>query len=152
MNITGWKTAMTRKKVSAPTKFLIDTKLLKGDVIDYGCGKGYDCNYLKCDGYDPYYRDVTIKDHYDTGICHYVLNVVDPKKQKEVLKNLQKLTDIAYVTVRRDLPPEGKEGKGCWQYYVELNAPIVHKETHYVIYKLDNKKSPKNVFPPNKKK
>jgi hypothetical protein len=137
--VTGYKTAITRKNISLPVRYLLRNKLLYGSVIDYGCGRGFDCDHLKYDGYDPYYRDIPIKDHYDVGICTYVLNVVDKTTQTEIIEKLKNLTDVCYISVRRDLPKEGKKGNGCWQSFVELNEQVIHQNSKFIIYKLGGK-------------
>ena len=48
----AWKTAIGRNKPSAPLRALETKGLIVGDVLDYGCGKGYDAYYLGSDSYD----------------------------------------------------------------------------------------------------
>jgi hypothetical protein len=53
-------TAISRTKPSKPIKLLIKSNQLYGHILDYGCGKGADVQYLnringiKCCGYDKY--------------------------------------------------------------------------------------------------
>lgn len=134
--VVGHSTAITRNNLSIPVQYLLNKGFLDGSIIDYGCGKGFDFEYLKCDGYDPYHRDVAILDKYDIGLCTYVLNVVDKVTQKRIIRKLKKLTTVSYVSVRRDLPEEGRQGRGCWQNYVKLNEPVIHETSKYIIYKI----------------
>ena len=61
-------------------------------------------------GYDNYYRPEYPTKRFDTIICNYVLNVLEPKEQAEVLMEVSELlkpTGTAYFSVRRDLKSEG---------------------------------------------
>lgn len=108
-------TAIERTKLSFPTRFLINEKLLVGKILDFGCGLGFDTDYLKKQGfdivgYDNYYRPDYPKKRLDTIICNYVLNVLEPNEQAEVLMSVSELlkpTGKAYFAVRRDLKREG---------------------------------------------
>jgi ATP adenylyltransferase len=58
------------------------------------------------EGYDPYYFQEYPNEKFDTIICFYVLNVLLPKQQAEVLmqvSNLLKPSGKAYFSVRRDI-------------------------------------------------
>lgn len=108
-------TAIERTSMSFPTRWLKEHNLLKGEILDFGCGFGYDTDELKKQGYDivgydNHYRlDYPIK-RYDTIICNYVLNVLEPNEQAEVLMSVSELIKPlgkAYFAVRRDLKSEG---------------------------------------------
>lgn len=142
-------TAITRSKMSAPTKHLADKRLLKGRILDFGCGKGFDTDYLKqsgldITGYDPFFRPNLPQGLFDTIICNYVLNVLEVDKEEEVLKTIKSYLNkegIAYITVRRDIKKEGyrKHGKGyTYQRNVELTLPSIFKTKSYEIYQLSN--------------
>jgi len=140
---TGYKTATTRKVLSAPMKWLSENGHLTGNVLDYGCGKGNDANILSLVKYDPYYFPVRTMGKavfYSTITCQYVLNViVDQVERDRVLSAIQdnlKGNGLGYITVRRDLPKQGKMGKGCFQSYVMLDLPIVKETSSYCIYLL----------------
>lgn len=49
----SWRTAIRRKDISLPTKFLVKENLIKGMVLDYGCGYGFDADSLGFEKYDP---------------------------------------------------------------------------------------------------
>jgi len=108
-------TAIERTSVSFPTRWLKEHKLLKGDVLDYGCGLGFDVQELQKDGfsisgYDNYYQPEYPERKFDTIVCNYVLNVLEPNEQAEVLmmvSELLKPSGKAYFAVRRDLKTEG---------------------------------------------
>jgi len=108
-------TAKERTLISFPTRWLKQNDLLKGEILDFGCGFGFDTDELQKEGfnivgYDNYYRPEYPTKRFDTIICNYVLNVLEPKAQAEVLMEVSELlkpTGIAYFTVRRDIKHEG---------------------------------------------
>jgi len=108
-------TAIDRAKLSFPTRFLMNEELLVGRILDFGCGFGFDTDHLNNQGfdiigYDNYYRTSYPKERFDTIICNYVLNVLEPNEQAEVLMSVSELlkpTGKAYFAVRRDLKYEG---------------------------------------------
>ena len=108
-------TAIERTVLSFPTRWLKEKKLLLGEILDFGCGFGFDTDQLKklgydIVGYDNYYRTEYPNKSFDTIICNYVLNVLEPNEQAEVLMSVSELlkpTGKAYFSVRRDLKNEG---------------------------------------------
>lgn len=108
-------TAIDRVKLSSPMQFLLDRDLLKGRILDFGCGLGYDVTYLdrkglNITGYDPYYLPKYPETKFDTIVCCYVLNVLMPEEQADVLMSIAHLLKPggkAYYAVRRDLKKEG---------------------------------------------
>lgn len=108
-------TAIKRTNLSVPTRFLKDNNLLKGRILDFGCGYGFDTDELhrqgyNITGYDYYYRPDFPEGKFDTIICNYVLNVLEPYAQAEVMMNVTNLLKpdgTAYFAVRRDLKEEG---------------------------------------------
>ena len=108
-------TAKERTSISFPTRWLKQNNLLKGEILDFGCGFGFDADELQKEGYsivgyDNFYRPEYPTKRFDTIICNYVLNVLEPKEQAEVLMEVSELlkpTGTAYFTVRRDLKSEG---------------------------------------------
>ena len=104
-------TAKERDRVSYPTRWLFNQGLIKGEVLDYGCGFGKDVEFLNsknhnCSGYDPFYAPEYPEKKFDTIICNYVLNVLLPEEQADVLMSVSELlkpTGKAYFAVRRDL-------------------------------------------------
>lgn len=108
-------TAIERTTMSFPTRWLKQNNLLQGEILDFGCGFGFDTDQLKelsfdIAGYDNYYRPEYPEKRFDTIICNYVLNVLEPNEQAEVLMSVSELlkpTGKAYFAVRRDLKSEG---------------------------------------------
>ncbi|TVR16480.1 MAG: HIT domain-containing protein [Balneolaceae bacterium] len=104
-------TAKERDKVSYPTKKLFNMGVLKGDVLDFGSGFGKDAEFLnskniRCTSYDPYHAPDYPDQKFDTILCQYVLNVLLPEEQADVLMSVSELlkpSGKAYFTVRRDL-------------------------------------------------
>lgn len=123
MQITGHKTAISRTHESVPMRYLGDNDLIIGRALDYGCGKGRDALTYDMESYDPHYRPERPAGLFETITCNYVLNVVDEATQHSILADIASLltpSGKAYITVRRDLPPEGKPGRGCYQRNVSL--------------------------------
>ena len=104
-------TAKERDKVSYPTRKLFNMGVLKGVVLDFGSGLGKDAEFLNehgvsCTNYDPHYAPEYPEKRFDTIICQYVLNVLLPEEQADVLMSVSELLKPegrAFFTVRRDL-------------------------------------------------
>jgi 2-polyprenyl-3-methyl-5-hydroxy-6-metoxy-1,4-benzoquinol methylase len=135
---TSAKTAIARKKISLPVKWLQEQNLLKGSVLDYGCGRGHDATLIGADKYDPFYFPELPAKKYDTIICIYVLNVVKPSHVDEVIESLSKHLapgGTVYLAVRRDIAAEGKTKTGTEQWNVKLPNPVVvEKKNKFCIY------------------
>ena len=114
-NIYSHLTAIERESISFPAKIIKERKLLKGEILDFGCGIGKDVEALKQSGldvvgYDPHYFPNHPNKIFDTIICFYVLNVLLPEEQVQVLMNVTSLLKPkgkAYFAVRRDVKYEG---------------------------------------------
>ncbi len=114
-NEYSYLTAKKRSKLSFPARILQEKRLLKGKILDYGCGFGSDVRLLKeknydIKGYDPHYYPDLPHDKFDTIICIYVLNVLTPEEQSKVLMHISsslKTNGRAYFAVRRDIKYEG---------------------------------------------
>ena len=79
-------TAIRQTTLSAPTRYLLQHGMLKGRILDFGCGFGFDADELKRQGYDIagydyYYRPKYPEGKFDTILCNYVLNVLEPYAQ-----------------------------------------------------------------------
>jgi hypothetical protein len=134
--VQGYKTAISRTTAPAPLKWLKDNGYLTGEMLDYGSGKG--CWY-DMDCYDPYYQPLKPDKKYDTITCNYVLNVVSPEQEKFIvldIQNMLKNKGNAYITVRRDLPELGKQGRDTFQRYVKLPYKLLRETAGYAIYTL----------------
>ena len=138
-------TAISRSNASAPLRMLEKLGLLKGSVLDYGCGKGADAKYLTekgylNDSYDPYWKPDELGDRkYDTVLCTFVLNVIESTGEEELIKTLaDRVGDggRCFVTVRRDIKVDGPTTRG-YQRNVLLNYPIIKElKGNYCIYEI----------------
>lgn len=139
-------TAIKRQTMSTPARWLKEHGLLQGDVLDFGCGYGKDVEVLEAEGvsivgYDSYYHNVLPEKRFDTIMCVYVLNVLEPYPQAEVLmlvSNWLKPKGKAYFAVRRDLEKEGfrKNVRGGWTYQCNVVLPYksIEKNSGFEIY------------------
>lgn len=133
------KTAISRTKPSRPTKLLFAAGLLRGRVLDYGCGKGFDVIYYDLEGYDPHYRPHLPEGKFDTIICNYVLNVVTEVEGEKIIEHIKSLLTSdgkAYITVRRDNFLAGVNGKGLYQRMVQLNYKSLINRGGFEMYEL----------------
>jgi len=95
-------TAISRTSPSKPIRTLVKNKKLNGYILDYGCGRGIDVQYLnqidgiKCYGYDIYYQPtLPTRSYYDVILCTYVLNVINQVNIREALiKHIFSLTSV----------------------------------------------------------
>jgi len=140
-------TAIERIYLSFPAKYLLDKSWLQGKVLDFGCGFGNDVKLLQqkgfdIAGYDPYYFPEFPNNKFDTIICFYVLNVLFPEEQANVLmevSHLLKPGGKAYFAVRRDIKKEGfrehyVHKKPTYQCIVKLPFKSAHLDESCEIY------------------
>ncbi|MEX2485791.1 MAG: bifunctional class I SAM-dependent methyltransferase/HIT family protein [Brumimicrobium sp.] len=89
--------------------------VIEGEVLDFGSGFGKDGDFLNskninCTNYDSYHAPDYPTRRFDTILCQYVMNVLLPEEQAEVLMSVSELlkpTGRAFFTVRRDLKRTG---------------------------------------------
>lgn len=140
-------TAIERTYLSFPAQFLLNQNLLKGKILDFGCGLGNDVKLLRqkgfdITGYDPHYFPQHPHHKFDTIICFYVLNVLFPEEQANVLmevSHLLKPGGKAYYAVRRDLKKEGfrehyVHKKPTYQCIVKLPFNSINLDENCEIY------------------
>ncbi len=146
-NKYSYLTAIERKKLSFPMFWLKENHLLKGNILDFGCGYGTDIRFLKNEnfriqGYDKYFFPEYPNNKFDTITCLYVLNVLQPIEQSEVLINISQLLKPggkAFFAVRRDIKYEGYRihrvhKKPTYQSKVILNFKSIFKNKFCEIY------------------
>lgn len=140
-------TAIEREYLSFPAKYLRRNNLLKGDILDFGCGWGNDVKMLQqkgfnIQGYDPYYFPEYPQKKFDTIFCFYVLNVLFSESQEAVIMSISQLlkpNGKAYFAVRRDLKREGfrkhyVHQKPTYQCLVKLPFESIYVDESCEIY------------------
>jgi len=147
VRVTSYKTAINRTTLSAPLRELLKLKLIKGRVLDYGCGHGQDVSHLahlgmEVEGFDPHWRTIAPQGLFQTITCTYVLNVLDVGEREEVLESIRNLlttNGVAYISVRRDLKKDKDTSKGK-QRIVTLPLEVIFKKSNgFCVYKLMKK-------------
>ena len=137
-------TAITRKTLPLPTRWLLQKGLLVGKVMDYGCGKCAPVNPPEWFNYDPYYQPNANfgNDRFDTIVCNYVLCTLPRQERLPIIKHIQvllRLNGIAYISVRNDRPKQGWgiSKRGTYQGRSQrLRIPIIRETSGYRIYEL----------------
>lgn len=159
-------TAIFRKALPVPVRWLLSQNMIHGNVLDYGCGKCKELNdkyiggvpgVLSVVNYDPHWHPapfsplgqypINYPKHsdwgaYDVVLCTYVLCTVEEREQKPILKRIRSLlrpNGVAYITVRNDEPKQGYgvSSKGTFQRKVELPFLYELRKTYqYRIYLL----------------
>jgi diadenosine tetraphosphate (Ap4A) HIT family hydrolase len=140
-------TAIERIYLSFPAQFLLANNQLQGKVLDFGCGFGNDVKLLQqkgldITGYDPYYFPHYPNGKFDTIICFYVLNVLFPEEQANVIMDVShflKPGGKAYYAVRRDIKKEGFREhyihkKPTYQCIVKLPFKSIYLNDNCEIY------------------
>ena len=140
-------TAIERTSLSYPARILLNQKKIIGKVLDFGCGISKDVELLQHKGfdivgYDPYYFPEFPTEKFDTILCFYVLNVLLPEEQAEVLMNVSHLlkpNGKAYFAVRRDIQYEGfrihkVHKKETYQCIIKLAYLSVFKNENCELY------------------
>jgi diadenosine tetraphosphate (Ap4A) HIT family hydrolase len=146
-NIYNYLTAKEREQLSFPAKILLERKLITGKVLDFGCGYGKDVELFQKKnidviGYDPHYFPQYPLQNFDTIICSYVLNVLLPEEQVQVLMDISELlkpTGKAYFAVRRDILNQGfrihkVHKRPTYQCNVKLPFKSIFKNNNCEIY------------------
>lgn len=144
-------TAIERTSLSYPARVILNQNKIKGKILDFGCGIGKDVELLKAKGnditgYDPFYFPEFPKEKFDTILCFYVLNVLLPEEQAEVLMNVSKLlkpNGKAYFAVRRDIQYEGfrihkVHKKETYQCLIRLAYLSIYKNENCEIYEYEH--------------
>ena len=144
-------TAIERTSLSYPARIVLNQNKIIGKVLDFGCGIGKDVELLKHKGidiigYDPFYFPELPTEKFDTILCFYVLNVLLPEEQAEVLMNISillKPKGKAYFAVRRDIQYEGFRihkihKKETYQCLIKLAYLSVFKNENCEVYEYEH--------------
>ena len=133
--------AIRRGTVSKTARFLDEHRLLRGRVLDYGCGFGFDADHFGWEAYDPHYRQTLPAGPFDTVVCNHVANMLTRGSRQELFRALQALLapqGKAYVSVSRKLPKAGKVAlRKRIQNYVVLTLPSLFRDDELEIYRLE---------------
>lgn len=99
---------LSAKNRPAPSKPLLDmleSGVVNGSILDYGCGKGADVDYLTIikpntmiAGYDPHYQPILPRLLFDTIFCAYVINYIRDRA----------IVDDMISTMKRKLSDDGR--------------------------------------------
>jgi ATP adenylyltransferase len=116
-------TAIARKTLPAPTRWLMKMGVIQGKVLDYGCGRCWAVNPKEWDNYDPHFEPDGLplyNVNYDTIVCNYVLCVLPQEDRMDVLRIIKYLLTkdgMAFISVRNDRPDQGwgYSKKGTYQ-------------------------------------
>jgi len=150
-NSNSHLTAIERTSLSYPARIVLNQKKIIGKALDFGCGVGKDVELLKnigfdIVGFDPFYFPEFPTEKFDTILCFYVLNVLLPEEQAEVLMNVSNLlkpNGKAYFAVRRDIQYEGfrihkVHKKETYQCMIKLAYLSVFKNENCEIYEYEH--------------
>ena len=133
--------AIRRGTVSKTARFLDENRLLRGRVLDYGCGFGFDADHFGWEAYDPHYRQKLPEGLFDTIVCNHVANMLTRDSRQKLFRALQALLapqGKAYVSVSRKIPRSGKIAmRKRIQNYVLLTLPSVYRDGELEIYRLE---------------
>ncbi len=134
-------TAITRKGISVPMKYLDKNGLLVGRKLDYGSGRGFDADAFGMERFDPNHFPTMPQGKFDTITSNYVLNVVHPSQVDKLVADIKKRLNKggkAYISVRRDIKAEGYTKSGTFQHNVELTLPLETKKSgSFAMYRLE---------------
>lgn len=146
MKNKSYLTAISRKQLPVPTRWLLSKNLITGNVLDFGCGKCSSINPANWTSYDPHFAPINISgSKFDTIVCNYVINTLELPDQVKVLNEIKSLLSdngVAYVSVRNDTPKNGwgYSSRETYQDKVEhLKCEIIRNTAQYRIFKITNK-------------
>lgn len=132
--------APERIALSKTASVLLEAGLIRGRVLDYGCGHGYDAEQQGWDAWDPYYRPQEPQGPYDTIVVNHVLNILTRASRKALYARVDALLaegGHAYLSTARNIPVDGKHGpRHRLQNYVLLDLPSVYCDDTEEIYAL----------------
>lgn len=133
--------AIRRETVSKTALFLDEHRLLRGRILDYGCGFGLDADHFGWEAFDPYYRQKPPEGRFDTIVCNHVANMLTRDSRQNLFRAIQVLLAFqckAYISVSRKVPRVGKIAmRKRIQNYVVLTLPSVFYDDELEIYRLE---------------
>jgi hypothetical protein len=133
--------AIRRETISTTARFLAEHRLLRGRILDYGCGFGFDADHFGWEAFDPHYRQKPPDGLFDTIVCNHVANMLTRESRRQLVLSIQALLarhGKAYVSVSRKIPRTGKIAlRKRIQNYVVLTLPSVFCDDDLEIYRLE---------------
>jgi SAM-dependent methyltransferase len=133
--------AIRRQTLSKTARFVVEGGLVRGRVLDYGCGFGFDADHFGWEAYDPHYRQKLPQGLFDTVVCNHVANMLTRASRQELFRSLQALLaprGKAYLSVSRKIPTTGKAAmRKRIQNYVLLSLPSLYRDDELEIYRLE---------------
>ena len=133
--------AIRRETVSKTARFLEEHQLLRGRILDYGCGFGFDADQFGWEAFDPHYRQKVPEGRFDTIVCNHVANMLTRDNRQELFEAIRALLAFqgkAYVSVSRKIPRTGKIAlRKRIQNYVVLTLPSHFRDDELAIYRLE---------------
>jgi hypothetical protein len=133
--------AIRRATVSKTARFLVEHRLLRGRILDYGCGFGLDADQFGWEAFDPHYRQKLPGGRFDTIVCNHVANMLTRQSRQKLFQAVQALLTAqgrAYISVSRKIPKTGKLApRKRIQNYVVLTLSSVFRDDELEIYRLE---------------
>jgi SAM-dependent methyltransferase len=133
--------AVRRETVSKTALVLAERKLLRGRILDYGCGFGFDADHFGWEAYDPHYRQKAPEGVFDTIVCNHVANMLTRDSRRKLFQTLVDLLaprGKAYLSVSRKIPVTGKLAlRKRIQNFVVLTLPSLFRDDELEIYRLE---------------
>ena len=125
MEFKAYNTAIARTRPSRPLTNTIKYLSENSKVLDYGCGRGSDADFLiknkiSCTKYDPFFYPKEIIGKFDVVLLTYVLNVIKKDSREIALRLAWKhVKDNGYlsVTVRNKKELDAAQKNKKWQAY-----------------------------------
>ena len=113
----------------------------KGDVLDYGCGRGQTADSEGWDKFDPNWHPIPILKTYDTVLCTYVANVILDNEERDRLYNSLKFytKGKAYLTVRTNEPNTETQLYDLDKEILENGFKLVNKKSKFSTYLWEKK-------------
>ena len=83
--------AIRRSTVSFAAAWLVEQAYVRGRVLDYGCGFGFDADHYGWEAFDPYYRQRALEGKFETVVCNHVLNMLTRTSRERAMGEMQGL-------------------------------------------------------------
>lgn len=125
------KTAINSKSPSVPTRLAYSKGFIRETVLDWGCGKKRDTNWLHSQNIQTYYYDILYESSREinlidfqqvkTILLNYVLNVIEePQERIDLLNEIKSHAfneTILLMSARSEKEIKQKSVEGKWLSY-----------------------------------